>query len=212
MGGPLRHELSQLRLMGEVPRIYFVRDRHFSKAVEVDTLLARADFGEDFVPTDPTLFMKAKLELQMTLPEHIREQIYETEKSFEDEDYEEQEIPEMRNDVLGIDHSLIMKKITASMDKTKRAWESFETRTETILADATPTRDLSVIQLAVNKMNREAEVRNDFVKFLERRQYARKQTPERKKHINYLPIEDEEIIDHFFDQDDYLDDEHDREK
>lgn len=46
--GNIRHELSQLRLMGEVPRINFVRDRQLSTYADVQDLLDRADYGEDF--------------------------------------------------------------------------------------------------------------------------------------------------------------------
>lgn len=199
MAGSVRHELSQLRLMGEVPRIYFVRDKHFSKAIEVDALLSKADFGADFVPTDPTLFMKATLELQMKLSDDIRARIYEAEEEAEDDDSVEEEFPVMRNDVMGIDHSYIMKKITVNMDKTKKAWEVFETRSETILAAVEPTRNFSSVQLAVEKLNREAEVRNEFVRFLERKQHARRETPERKNLKILLPNEDDEQVEEYRD-------------
>lgn len=212
MAGAVRHELSQLRLMGEVPRIYFVKDKYYSKAMEIDTILARADFGEDFVPTDPTLFMKAKLELQMKLPDDIRARIYEAESQITDDESVE-ELPIMRHDVMGIDHSHIMKKIIANMDKTKEAWQTFESRSETIMAVTEPTRDLSSVQQAVEKLNREAEVRNEFVRFLERKQYARRETPERKKHNNFAPQEQEEQFEEheqfrdFFDGD-YIEEDH----
>lgn len=214
MGGPVRHELSQLRLMGEVPRIYFVKDKYYSKAAEVDTLLTRADFGADFEPTDPTLFMKAKLEIQMKLPEDVRKRIYEAENEFLDEDVAEDELPEMRHDVLGVDHSYIMKKITVNIDKTKKAWDAFETRGETILATTEPTRDLTGLQTAVDKLNKEAEVRNEFVKFLERKQYARRDTPERKKHKNLLSNEEDEYYEEYRDtaDGDYIEEDHDIKK
>lgn len=191
MAGRIRHELSQLRLMGEVPRIYFVRDRLFSKAAEVDALLSNADFGDDFEPTDPTLFMKSKLELQMSLSEDVRNQIHEIEQGIEAPE-EEEELPEMRHDVMGIDHSMIMKKISSSIDKTKKAWETFETRSETILSTTTPTRDFAAAQLEVEKLTKESELRSEFVKFLERKQFEKRETPERKKHRNLAPENEEE--------------------
>lgn len=215
VAGPIRHELSQLRLMGEVPRIYFVKDKHYSKAAEVDVLLQRADFGEDFNPTDPTLFMKSSLELQMKLPDDVRSKIYEMEQSsVEEEEYVEEELPEMRNDVMGIDHSVIMKKIAVNIDKSKKAWETFGTRSETILADVTPTRDFAAVQLEVDKLNKDEEVRNEFAKFLERKQFT-KRTPERKKHKNLAPEEDDEESQEFRDplpDNDFIDDDLDTKK
>lgn len=189
IAGPIRHELSQLRLMGEVPRVYFVRDRHYSKAAEVDNLLKTADFGEDFEPTDPTLFMKSKLELQMKLPEDIRSQIFEIERNYDDIE-EEEELPEMRHDVLGLDHQSIMKRIALNIDKSKKAWESFETRGESIISTTTPSRDFTAAQLAVEKLTKEAGLREDFVKFLERKQFSKSAT-DRKRNRN-LNIEENE--------------------
>lgn len=199
IAGPIRHELSQLRLMGEVPRVYFVRDRHYSKAAEVDNLLKDADFGEDFVPTDSTLFMKSKLELQMKLSDDIRSKIFEIESSFGDDDYiEEEELPEMRHDVLGLDHQTIMKRIATNIDKSKKAWESFETRGESIMSTTTPTRDFTAAQIAVEKLSKEAGVREEFVKFLERKQFA-KNSADRKKRRSHNFDENEDDIEEYRD-------------
>lgn len=213
MAGFIRHELSQLRLMGEVPRIFFVKDKHYSKAAEIDILLKRADFGEDFVPTDPTLFMKSDPQLQMKLSDDIRSRIHEIEQNLDDDEelFEDEELPEMRNDVLGIDHSLIMKKIATSMDKSKKAWETFETRSETILADGSPTKNFTAAQLEIDKFAKEADLRDDFVRFLERKQFAKRETPERKKHRNHFPHEDPNDVEEYRDQvpdGDFLEDDH----
>lgn len=215
MAFPLRHELSQLRLMGEVPRIFFVKDKLYSKGLEIDNLLRKADFGEDFVPTDITLFMKSNMRLQIKFPEEVKAKLEELEQSLSHEDYEEEELPEMRHDVLGLDHSMIMKKIVSNMDKTKKAWEAFETRSEYILASSEPTKDFTAAQMQIDKSTKEKEIRDDFVKFLERKQFA-KRTPERKKHQNYFSHEDENISDEYsyHDQidDDYLEDDHELKK
>ena len=114
IAGPLRHELSQLRIMGEVPRIFFLKDKHYSKAAEVDILLQKADFGEDFVPSDPTVFMKSTPQLNFKLPEDLKSKIHKLEEQnvelAEDEEIEEEELT-MRHDVLGLDRDAIMKKI-----------------------------------------------------------------------------------------------------
>lgn len=198
MAGPLRHELSQLRLMGEVPRICFVKDKFYSKAAEVDILLKKADFGDDFVPTDPTIFMKSEPQLQIPLSKEARAKIYEMEENFEPED-EEAELPPMRHDVLGLDHSAIMKKISISMDKSKKAWEAYGTDTESIMSVDEPSHDMSVINQQIEKLHKEAEIRADFVKFLERKQFERRSTPERKKHKNLNPSSDD------FDEEDFRD-------
>lgn len=203
IAGPLRHELSQLRLMGEVPRIYFVRDKFYSKAAEVDALLRKADFGDDFEPTDPTLFMRSNLQIQMKLPEDIKMKIYEIEREWDDkEEFVEEELPEMRHDVMGIDHEAMMKKISSNIDKNKRAWETFETRNETILGDEIVNRDLPAMKNEIDKLNKEADLRTDFVKFLERKQFARRNTPERKKYKNLNPYEDDEDKEEYRDQPD----------
>lgn len=151
----------------------------------------------------------------MKLPDDLRQQIYEMDQSlFENGNDEDEELPEMRQDVLGIDHSGIMKKIATNMDKSKKAWETFETRGETILSSTVPTRNFDAVQLEVEKLSRESELRTDFVKFLERKQFTK--TPERKKHKNLNPHEDEpeaeEYRDPIVDGDFIIDDEHDGKK
>jgi len=211
LSGPIRHELSQLRLMGEIPRIFFLKDKFYSKAAEVDVLLAKADFGEDFVPTDPTLFMKSQLRLQMKLPEDVREKIQEIEENLDEID--EDELPEMRHDVLGIDHSMIMKKIAASIDKKKRAWETFETETD-ISIGKEPARDLRALQKEMEDFSKEAALRENFMKFLERQQISKRGTTGRKRHEDIILDEDIDDDDYHDrnDDDDYLEDDHDIKK
>ncbi len=205
MSGALRHELSQLRLMGEVPRINFVKDKWYSKAAEVDNLLKKADFGEEFVPTDPTLFMTSVPELEIKLPPEIKAKIVELESSTDD--YYEQELPEMRNDVLGVDHSEIMKRITTSMDKSKAAWENYENRS---YGTEPPALDSTSIQESINQLNKDAEVRDEFVRYLEKKQHAKKSTPERKKALKLVDLQgdqDEDSVDvknKFFDDSDFI--------
>ena len=211
IAGPIRHELSQLRLMGEIPRIFFVKDKFFSKAVEVDALLKRADFGDDFVPTDPTIFIKTTAQLQMQLSDDMKRQIYEIDDF---EEVEEDELPEM-NDVMGLDHSAIMNKIAISIDKSKKAWESFGTKSDSVMSSTEPGRDLDAVNQQIAKLNKEAELREEFMKFLERKQYTRRETPERKKNKNLNPQEDLEHDDDYRDplpDGDYIYEDHDEKK
>ena len=46
-----RHLLTSYHILGSIPRIVFVRDDSQSHYQEVESLLKRADFGPDFVPT-----------------------------------------------------------------------------------------------------------------------------------------------------------------
>lgn len=216
MAGSLRHELSQLRLMGEVPRICFVKDKYYSKAAEVDILLKKADFGDDFVPTDPTIFMRAEPQLQIPLSPEERARIYEIEETVGQDDLDvEEELPEMRHNVLGLDHSAIMKKISISMDKSKKAWEAYGTDPESIMSVDEPCRDISVLTQKIEKLNKEAEIRADFVKFLERKQFEKRVTPERKKYKNLHPNSEDYHEDDFRDplpDGDYIEDDHDHKK
>ncbi|KAG5681833.1 hypothetical protein PVAND_011241 [Polypedilum vanderplanki] len=197
IAGPLRHELSVLRLMGEVPQINFVKDRMHMKTAEIDAVLKHADFGDDFVPTDPTLFLKSEPMLEMKMPEEMKQKLKEFESSVDLEEEEiEEDMPPMRHDSLGIDHAKIMNKIFASLNKSKQAWESY---------NHDESFDISISQLAqikstpdsisneIDKLKNEAEMRENFIKFLEKRQWQRRNTPERKKSKRFLEeYEDDE--------------------
>lgn len=179
IAGPLRHELSVLRLMGEVPQINFVKDRSNMKSAEIDAILKTADFGEDFVPTDATLFQKTDYKLEIRLPDELREKIKELD-SLEEDDTKEP-LPPMRHDIFGLDHARMMNKITVSMSKSKQAWESFDNR------DA-PQDSVVPKESAVNnfeKLAKEAENRENFAKYLQSKN-SKKFTPERKKYRNLL--------------------------
>lgn len=113
----IRHELSQLRLMGEVPRICFVKDRALSKLAEVDNLLAMADFGDDYVPTTLSSFRAEIIRKDFTT-EKENDQCH-----LENDDFQ---LPTMRYDVLGLDQMKIMNKIKQKMTKNRQAWEKYE--------------------------------------------------------------------------------------
>lgn len=184
IAGPLRHELSVLRLMGEVPQINFVKDRSHMKSAEIDAILKTADFGEDFVPTDATLFVKSDYKLEMKLPDHLKEKIRELDDK--DEDIIE-ELPEMRHDTFGLDHAKIMNKINVSLNKSKQAWETFEQGTnngQMSQIDVKMSKESALAE--IERLTKEAEIRDNFVKYLENRNLEKKSTPERKKHRNFL--------------------------
>uniref|UniRef100_A0A182QNK6 Ribosome-binding factor A, mitochondrial n=1 Tax=Anopheles farauti TaxID=69004 RepID=A0A182QNK6_9DIPT len=94
----LRHELSQLRLIGEVPQLMFVQDKRYYVEGLLNSLLKEADYGEDTMPEEGAVPLAAKED------ERLRE-------------------PEMRHDILGLDHAQIMSRIRQSVDKTNKAWK-----------------------------------------------------------------------------------------
>lgn len=78
--------------------------------MEVDLRLAKADFGEDHVPIEPSYLFKSVLSVKETIPQHIKEKIRVME-SEEVEDIEDLPLPPMRNDILGLNHSVMMHKV-----------------------------------------------------------------------------------------------------
>ncbi|KAE9532705.1 hypothetical protein AGLY_009786 [Aphis glycines] len=120
LSGPLRHELSVLRIMGEVPRIQFIKDKTYANVAAVDRLLNKADFGEDFVPTCSTLLNNHPTIFTNIDPE-IKKKIKELEDSenLTEENNDEVIIPEMKMDVMGLDHSAIMTRLNMAIQKSK---------------------------------------------------------------------------------------------
>lgn len=177
IAGPLRHELSQLRLMGEVPRIQFVKDREVMLSRDVDRLLEIADYGEDYELTYGT---KAKNKFKT----------------------EANETTDMRNDIFGLDRNAIMNRIMSSLQKTKDAWRAYENVSSTspkTLPSTLKSSSIDSIRMenAKNKQSEEA-----MEKFLVNRKFARKF--ERQKYANTLSYVDaiEEEKDYESDYDD----------
>lgn len=199
IAGPLRHELSVLRLMGEVPQINFVKDRSLMKSNEIDSVLKHADFGEDFVPSDPTLFMRSLVQLEMKIPDELKEKIKELDKLSEEQIEEDEELPPMRNNTFGFDHTRVMSKIIGSLNKSKQAWESFESNSS---VDQIKPNDNSFDE--VERLRNEAVIRQEFISFLEKKHLQKKITPERKKHSNF--IDNNEVSEQFDEYKDPVDD------
>ncbi|XP_034471537.1 putative ribosome-binding factor A, mitochondrial [Drosophila innubila] len=187
--GRLRHELSQLRLMGEVPRIKFVRDKTGSNINNVENILR-------------TLNLKPVEEEEEEEKEQQQER--EQDHSFDVAQTARQEFygnvamptttaawPEMRHDVLGLDHRRIMDKIWTKMRKTKQAWEQHQQQQQqqqnpdtaaspSFSSSATTSPELLRLQQQMSQAATETS-QHKFEAFLAKRR-ERKQTPERKKH------------------------------
>ncbi|XP_018328904.1 putative ribosome-binding factor A, mitochondrial [Agrilus planipennis] len=120
----LRHELTQLQVIGIVPKITFVKDKLYAKLAELDSTLKKADFGDDYTPTDYSSQLKSELQINYKLDSETKRKI----KNLEDECEELHEsegetdvdvLPPMPNNSLGLDHDIIMKKIVRDMSKSK---------------------------------------------------------------------------------------------
>ncbi|XP_030381585.1 uncharacterized protein LOC115629285 [Scaptodrosophila lebanonensis] len=114
--GMLRHELSQLRLMGEVPRIKFLRDKSKTKLHSLELILqSEKEKGEVVEPLQSfDVTQTARYEFYgnsatCPVPNESGDALY--------------TLPEMRHDVLGLDHRLIMSKVLRKMMKSKQAWD-----------------------------------------------------------------------------------------
>lgn len=70
--GQLRHELTQLRVIGVVPKLLFCKDKSTAVLAEIDAKLSAADFGDDHVPVDLVSKLKAELELNTSLEPDIK--------------------------------------------------------------------------------------------------------------------------------------------
>lgn len=135
--GYIRHELSQLRIIGEVPRIYFLKDKAYAMSSEVDRILKNADFG-----TEEEDLEKIQNELSL--------------HSIQKDD----QIPEMRHDVLGLDHKEVLLNILTKLKKSKSAWEAHEL-------------GLNISEVIEEKEEKPTElpgVSEDFAKFMAMRQ------------------------------------------
>lgn len=113
--GQLQHELSQLRVIGIVPPIRFVRNRRYGVIKEVEDRLSKVDFGEDYIPTT---YIKRNFvpTLETTLSPKVKAQLAELNIKNEDNKEESEEdyelhLPEMRQDILGFDHFKVMQKV-----------------------------------------------------------------------------------------------------
>jgi hypothetical protein len=182
--------------MGEVPQINFVKDRSHMKSAEIDAILKHADFGEDFIPTDATLFLKNEYKLEMKLPDHLKAKI-------RDLDHVQDEIievlPPMRHDTFGLDHARIMNKINTSMNKSRQAWNVYESSDKNVTSQVDDSRQSAIYE--IERLTKEAEMRENFVKYLESKNAEKKFTPERKKYRNFLKYDQSnEQFDEYTDQ------------
>ncbi|KAL6422194.1 hypothetical protein ACFW04_010903 [Cataglyphis niger] len=124
----IRHELSQLRVIGIVPPIQFVEDKQFSIEKEVERRLTTINFENDkTMPYSEQMQLDA---LHINIADQALHTKPDTNHDFEmNESYIE--LPMMRHDVLGLDHYKIMSRIMASVSKSKEAAQRWMLDTNT---------------------------------------------------------------------------------
>ncbi|XP_012284164.1 putative ribosome-binding factor A, mitochondrial [Orussus abietinus] len=200
--GHLRHELSQLRVMGVVPVIEFVHDKQVSMMATIENALREADYGEDFEPTnsikEPT---EAKLKTMIPIELLHNAEIVCTEiddlKSEQDDTINTEKgilqeselnkvydvsLPPMRNDVLGLNHSDIMTKVKRSLKKTQEAIRNHSVN------DLYPIQSTTVASSSVVEYLSASKEHVAFSKFLRQRKR------EKGKQIKKSAIDLREII------------------
>lgn len=108
--GFLRNELSQLRLMGKVPKIVFVKDKSYWQVAEVERRLANADFGEGY--EKPKRIEKLpSFELWTSLNSDVKNKLEKLESASENDVEDDLKFPPMPQNVLGLNHADILKNI-----------------------------------------------------------------------------------------------------
>lgn len=160
--GSIRHELTQLRVIGLVPRIKFLKDKTFKFIAEIDSRLAKADFGEDFVPSEPLIKLKTHLELHTKLDPAVREKI---EAETTREEYEEP-VPDMPQDVFGLNREEIMERITRGMKKSMALHRTCTSEEKPF--EVTRTLNTNPVEFSSSKEQKEA-----FREFLLNREISR---------------------------------------
>lgn len=198
--GAIKHELSELRVMGVVPYISFVKDKKLALVNEVEQLLKIAEYPEDYTPTEVTERLKEEFELHNSLPKELVKQIQALDNDYIDE-IEESPMPEMQHNVFGLQQDDMMKKIGKEKDKVRAAWEQYEVR-----HTSSRMGEMSADQLKLQQESEE-EVRERFKKYLDSKEFNRKDRRRMKTRV-LDPYEDglvQEVDEAIYFQDgDYL--------
>lgn len=200
--GALKHELSELRVMGVVPYITFVKDKKLASANEVEELLKIADYPEDYTPTEVAEQLKDEIQLYNSLSSDLVKKIKALDVDQQEES-EESPLPEMEHNVFGLDQAGIMRKISKEKDQIRAAWEQYDVKS------VSSNIESSIEQVKIQR-ELEEEAREQFKKFLDSREFGRKDRRRYKTRIldpyedGLVQDVDEEI---YFKDGDFLDEE-----
>ncbi|XP_043222097.1 uncharacterized protein LOC122381686 [Amphibalanus amphitrite] len=167
-GRPLRAALTQQRVTGHVPGIKFVRDVESSLLQEVERRLAVADFGPDFVPTDPTHLVKRQGVLGLPLTAQHTEHLLgsdsldggSSDDSAPDSVFEELEMPHTTG---GLNRAAILAEVEERLLKASALHRQVELHPEAV----TPTVP------AVGAATPAQREQLSFEKFTKQRKWAR---------------------------------------
>lgn len=109
----IRHELTRLRVIGQVPLIKFVKNKQLASLTELEKRMSTADYGEDYEPLAQLPFSGPELTLTVKLPPEVKAKILAIDNEIDEETEDEfhVDMPPMRHDVLGVDHHAIMTKV-----------------------------------------------------------------------------------------------------
>ncbi|CAG9861362.1 unnamed protein product [Phyllotreta striolata] len=185
VAGPLRHELSTLRLMGQVPPIQFLRDKSACVLLELDRRLAVADYGEEGPSNiDPASVFISELQLTLPIDNTTKEKIKDLERQhpIEEDLSQVTDLPLMTNCVFGLDHTSIMNRIKQAsrsrINSNTENWARYKLKQYS-----------NSVSLDVDDEKSQREV---FNKFLQQRQILKKRQKEYKRSIA-VPLEDYEL-------------------
>lgn len=167
----LRHQLHQMQVMGNVPHITFVRDRQPSYLDELQETMAKADYGDDFVPTlTKQLNDKDEFDIHAESVRQIDEE------TGEEIIKKPSSIPPMRQDVFGVDHARILDRIKQSMAKKKQAWDVFDKKMTNKSDNPVPftlSTSFESIRKDHEREKKSGELLNEFL--LQRKQMRKEQ-------------------------------------
>ncbi|KAF5280330.1 hypothetical protein FQR65_LT03139 [Abscondita terminalis] len=173
--GSLRNELAQLKLVGMIPKIKFVKDKQYARVVELDRILSKADFGDDYEPIDLGSKFKTQLELNTNLEPHIMKRIHELDNETNNNYIE---IPPMSNDIFGLNYTQIMEHVI----KTKKKSQAVHRQLPPSQNEEESCTTINEHPIVFATIHEEREV---FKQFLQKQQILRSKA--RKEVKNYRP-------------------------
>ncbi|XP_050710884.1 uncharacterized protein LOC126995412 isoform X2 [Eriocheir sinensis] len=144
----IRHQISSLRLLGHSPPIRFFRDDRHHKLQEVERLLALADYGDDFEPTDPSHHLRASVITTTTttpLPPKLKAAIEDLDRQTDTDKREEEEEEEEKLDHFE-DALMIAKTWTQQEEVESVATPTTTTTTTADAATVTLPKDLPIMR------------------------------------------------------------------
>ncbi|KAK9296588.1 hypothetical protein QLX08_009431 [Tetragonisca angustula] len=172
----LRHKLSQLRVVGMVPPVQFVKCKGISVLREVEEKLKTLEFDKDHVSSP--------------YPDAIHHTVSASKICENNEDVQNGEddnfkviVPVMKHDVFGLDHFKIMSKIKFSLNKFKKSEQ--QTLSIPILNTFSTLDVKDKFNFLTNK-----EQQEEFKQFLNQRQ--KEQRKKMRKRFNVDDIVDDD--------------------